>query len=63
MSMAKFRVTVKYGDPGKPKSTSQDITVEAGSESVAMQLAVNQFKNSNSAYRNKEADVVKIKQL
>ena len=61
--MPKFRVTVKYGDPGKTKSTSQDITVDAGSESVAMQLAANQFRNSNAAYRNKEVDVVRIKEL
>jgi hypothetical protein len=61
--MAKFRVTVKYGDPGKSKLSSQDVTVEAGSESVAMQLAVNQLKNSNSFYRNKEMDVVRIKQM
>lgn len=61
--MAKFRVSIKYGDPGKSKSSSRDVTVEAGSESVAMQLAVNQFKNSSSSYRNKEVDVVRIKQI
>lgn len=61
--MAKFRVTVKYGNPGEYKNTSQDVTVEAGSESVAMELAVNKFKNSNAAYRNKEVDVVRIKEI
>jgi hypothetical protein len=61
--MPKFRVTVKYGDPGKTKNSSQDVTVEAGSESVAMQLAANQFRNSNSTYRDKEVDVVRIKEI
>lgn len=61
--MAKFRVTVKYGDPGKTKNASQEISVEAGSEAVAVQLAPNVFRNSNSAYRNKEVDVVKVKQV
>ena len=61
--MARFRVTVKYGDPGKPKTSTRDITVDAGSESVAMQLAVNQLRNSGSSYRDKEVDVVKIKEL
>jgi hypothetical protein len=61
--MAKFRVTIKYGDPGKSKNNSRDVTVEAGSESVAMQLAVNQFKSSASSYGSKEVDVVKIKAL
>lgn len=61
--MAKFRVTIKYGDPGKSMNTSRDMTVEAGSESVAMKLAVNQFKSSASSYANKEVVVVKIKEL
>jgi hypothetical protein len=61
--MAKFRVTIKYGDPGEFKHNSQEITVEAGSEAVAMELAVNRFKNSNAAYRNKDAEVVRIKEI
>lgn len=61
--MGKFRVTIKYGDSGKSMSSSRDITVEAGSESVAMSLAVNQFKSSSSSYANKEVVVVKIKAL
>lgn len=61
--MAKFRVSIKYGDPGKAMSNSRDITVEAGSESVAMKLAVNQFKSSSSTYANKEVAVVNIKPL
>jgi hypothetical protein len=61
--MAKYRVTIKYGDPGDYKHNSQDITVEAGSESVVMQSAANKFRNSNSAYRNKEVGVVKIKEI
>lgn len=60
--MSKFRVTIKYGNAGQSKNTTSDVTVEAGSEAVAMQLALNQF-NSNSSNRNKEADVVKIKEL
>lgn len=61
--MAKFRVTLKYGDPGKHKHNSQSVTVEAGSEAVAMQLAINKFKNSNAAYENKEIEVTKIEEI
>lgn len=61
--MAKFRVTLKYGDPGKYKHSSQSVTVEAGSEEVAMQLAINQFRNSNAVYGNKEIDVAKIEEI
>ncbi len=59
--MTKFKVKVKHGDPGKPKNSSQNIDVEAESESIAKELAINKFKNSNSAYKNKEVDVVEIK--
>lgn len=58
--MSKYRVTIKHGDPGKSKLSSQTITVEAESDSTAMRLAEAKFKNSNSAYRNKEVDVVKV---
>lgn len=61
--MAKYMVTIKYGNPGESKNTSQIITIEAGSESAAMQLAVNKFKSSNAAYKNKEAEAVKIKEI
>lgn len=61
--MAKYRVTIKYGNPGEHKNTSQNITVDAESESTAMQLAVNKFKSSNAAYRNKEAEAVKIEKI
>jgi len=61
--MAKFRVTVKYGNPGQYKNTSQDITVEAGSESTAIQLAPNVFRNSNPTYRDKDVEVVKVKEI
>lgn len=61
--MTKYRVTIKYGNPGEHKSASQYITVEAESESTAMQLAVNKFKSSNAAYRNKEAEAVKIEKI
>ena len=62
--MAKYRVKIKYGNPGEYKHNSQtiDVEVEAGSESTAMQLAVNKFRNSNSAYKNKDVDVVEIKE-
>lgn len=59
--MAKFRVTIKYGNPGQYKHNSQDITVEAGSESSAIQLALSVFRNSNSTYRDKEVEVVKVR--
>ena len=61
--MAKYRVKIKYGNPGEYKHNSQTVDVEAGSESTAMQLAVNKFKNSNSAYKNKDVDVVEIKEI
>ncbi|UCV03869.1 hypothetical protein [Dechloromonas denitrificans] len=61
--MTKYRVTIKYGNPGEYKNASQYITVEAESESTAMQLAVNKFKSSNAAYRNKEAEAVKIEKI
>jgi hypothetical protein len=61
--MTKYRVSIKYGDSGKSMNNSRDITVESGSESVAMKLAVNQFKSSSSSYANKEVVVVKIKEL
>lgn len=59
--MAKFRVKLKYGDPGKYKHDSQTIDVEADSEHSAEQVAVNKFKNSNSTYRNKEVEVIDVK--
>lgn len=61
--MAKYRVTVKYGNPGEYKHSSQTVTVEAVSESTALQLAVSKFKNSNSVYKNKEVEVVKIEEI
>lgn len=61
--MNKYRVTLKYGDPGKYKNSSQSITVEAESDSTAMKLAENKFKNSNSTYKNKEVDIVKVEKI
>lgn len=61
--MAKYQVKIKYGDPGKYKNTTQTVVVEAESESTAMKLAINKFKNSNSTYANKEVDVVEIKKI
>ncbi|MDY0134078.1 MAG: hypothetical protein RBS14_00105 [Atribacterota bacterium] len=61
--MAKYRVKIKYGNPGEHKLSSQSVTVEAGSESTAMQLAISKFKNSNAAYRNKEVEVDKIEEI
>lgn len=61
--MSRYEVLLKYGDPGKTKNNSQAVVVEADSESVAMQLAVNKLRNSNAAYRAKEIDPVKIKKL
>jgi hypothetical protein len=61
--MAKYRLKIKYGNPGEQKNSSQSVTVEAGSESTAMQLAISKFKNSNAAYRTKEVEVVKIEEI
>jgi len=61
--MAKYEVKLKYGNPGKDKHDSQTVTVEANSESVAMELAVSKFKNSNAIYKNKEVDVINIKEI
>ncbi|PMR74054.1 hypothetical protein C1H69_15405 [Billgrantia endophytica] len=58
--MNKYRVTLKYGDVGKYKHNSQNITVEAESDLTAMRLAEEKFKSSNSAYKNKEVDIVKV---
>lgn len=58
--MKKYRVTIKYGDPGKSKLSTRTITVEAPDSSSAMVLAVNSFKNSSSSYKNKEVDVIKL---
>ncbi|SOE35285.1 hypothetical protein [Delftia acidovorans] len=59
--MNKYEVKVAYGDPGKSKNSSQTILVEAESDSTAMRLAESKFKNSNSAYRNKEVEAVSVK--
>ena len=61
--MTKYRVTLKYGNPGEYKHSSQTVTVEANSDTVAKELAVNKFKNSNAAYKNKEVDVVDIDEV
>ena len=61
--MNKYRVTVKYGKPGENKNASQQIVVEAESDSTAMQLAVSKFKASNAAYRNMEAEAVKVQRI
>lgn len=58
--MSKFNVTLKYGNPGEYKHNSQVVSVEADSEAVAIQLAINKLRNSNSVYRDKEIDAVKI---
>ena len=54
--MAKYRVTVAHGRPGQSKNATQNVEVEAGSESVAMKLAVAKFKNANPG---KEAEATK----
>ncbi len=59
--MGKYTVTVKHGDPGKFKNNSQNIMVEAESDSSAKSLAINKLKNSNAAYRNKEFEVTNVK--
>ena len=61
--MATYRVKVVYGNPGQNKNSSQQITVEAESDSVAIELAINKFKNSNSTYRNKEVDAVDVRKI
>jgi hypothetical protein len=61
--MPKYQVSIKYGNPGQHKGSTQVITVEAESDSTAMTLATNKLKNSNSAYRDKEFEVVKVKKV
>jgi hypothetical protein len=61
--MPKYQVSIKYGNPGQHKGNTQVITVEAESDSTAMTLATNKLKNSNSAYRDKEFEVVKVKKV
>lgn len=61
--MKKYRVTVKYGDPGKSLNLSTQITVEAENQSTAMNLAVNKFKASNPTCRNKDAIATNAKEI
>lgn len=61
--MPKYQVSIKYGNPGQNKSSTQMVTVEAESDLTAMTLATNKLKNSNSAYRDKEFEVVKVKKM
>lgn len=61
--MARYRVRIKYGNPGEYKHNSQTVDVDAGNDSTAAQLAVSKFKNSNSAYKGKDVEVVDIKEI
>jgi len=61
--MTKYRVKIKYGNPGEYKHNSQTFVVRAESESAAGQLAINNFKNSDPAYKNKDVDVVEIEKI
>lgn len=61
--MNKYRVSIKFGDPGKSKSNAQTIMVEAESDATAMRLAEAKFRNSSSSYKNKEVDVVRVEKL
>ncbi|WP_153114538.1 hypothetical protein [Rhodocyclus tenuis] len=61
--MKKYRVTIKYGNPGKVPNSTQNITVEAEDETTARLIAPNKFRSSNAAYINKEAMVVKIEKI
>lgn len=58
--VAKFKVKIKCGNPGEYKHGSHEIVVECENESVAIDMAINKFKNSNAVNRNKECDAVKI---
>ena len=60
--MKKYSVTVKYGDPGRPKTNSQVVSVEAESDASAMRLAVAKLINSNAFYADKEFDVIKTQE-
>lgn len=61
--MRDYRVKIKYGNPGEYKHNSQDVTVKAVDETAAAQLAINKFKSSNAAYKNKDVDVVQVKEI
>jgi hypothetical protein len=61
--MKKYRVKIVYGDPGKHKSNYKYIEVQAESDATAITLAIAKFKNSNSAYLNKEAEAVEVRLL
>ena len=60
--MKKYSVTVKYGDPGKLKTNSQTVNVEAESDTSAMRLAVAKLKNSNAIYVGKEFDAIEVQE-
>ena len=61
--MNKYKVTLKYGEIGKVKNTSTTIIVEAESDTSAMILAKNIFRNKNSSNQNKEVDAVGCKKI
>ncbi len=61
--MVKYRVKIKYGNPGEHKNSSQTINVEAEDEKTAMELAINKFKSSNPSNRDKEVVVVGIEKI
>lgn len=61
--MNKYKVKLKYGNHGEFKHNSCSENVEAEDESIAAMLAVNKFKNSNAAYKNKDVDVCEIKKI
>jgi len=61
--MNKYTVKIKYGKINKPKTQTQTIEVEAESDMMASMLAINKFKNSNSAYQNMDVDTVNTRRL
>lgn len=61
--MAKYQVTIKYGDQGKPKNSSTILTVSAECEATAMKLAENEFRCKSSSNNNKDVYVVAIKRI
>jgi len=52
-NMNKYRVTIKYGDPGKYKHSSTTVDVEAESDSTAMRLAESKFKKAVATLKAK----------
>lgn len=61
--MGTFRVKMKCGKPGEYKHDSHNITVNAEDAVIAVDLAINKFKNANGANSNKECEAIDVEKI